>query len=821
MACVVFSSAMLSTATPRVEAFGDVTPLPRSGDIVSGQWLVPIDAQYQERLLFVGDNGFGSLSISDGGQVLDHAAYIGFQSSGLGQVSVTGQGSEWLNSGPLVLGQSGFGHLDLDSGAYVSSRSAQLGGGYTGLGELEITGASSKWLVQNDLTVGGLGTAVVEIRAEGRLVSDQTQVGEQPGSLGVITVTGAGSLFAGNGSLTLGLQGEGILQIYDGAVVTSKEGTLASSGSASGTVLLTGAGSRWSNYAGPLYIGGDATAAGGHALIDMGAGTAVEADEMILWQQGIIQGEGQVVARNGMISYGTLRPGYGIGILSINGDLQLSPDSVLEVEVDDQGQSDLVQVTGTADLGGTLRTISTETITQPQFYTILEADQVLGQFDIVDMALLDVSLSSVNPLLGYQTDRVTLRVQPLTFDDPALTTTQNQAAVGGALQCIAEEGGNDITAQLQQLMEPAQVRQAYDQLSGMSRTSVAPMTSNSTGRFLGAVSGRLNQARRRLSKMKQPPPMYALNGSVQAGGVDSVYDVNPLGPTLSAGNGSRLFGDEAWGVWGKGYGLVGDRENQPDAVGYGYDVWGAGVGLDYQFANTCLLGITGGYSHGDIDYVDTSATLFDGLYGALYTTYEWTQWYLDGIVTLASLGYEGERHVNVGGSPETLVSDYNGHEVSTYVETGFYGDGLWGWTYQPLVALRYSHVALDDYTETGGSAALSYGEQTYDSLRSSLGIKFNQDVLRAVSEHRGDIQLRLRWNHEFQDNESTVDTSFASNPGTVFTVSDEHLPRDSGVLGIGFHLYTRRAIRFRLDYDTRFSSEDQDHLITGQMEYRW
>jgi len=821
---------MLSTAAPRIKPIDDVNPWPDSGSISSGQWLVPIHAQYQERLLFVGDNSFGSLTVSDGGQVLDHAAYMGFQTSGFGQVSVTGLGSEWLNSGPVVLGQYGIGQLDLENGAFMSSRSAQLGGGYTGLGDLEITGASSKWLVENDLTVGGLGTATVDIRDQGRLVSGQTLVGEQAGSRGVITVEGAGSLFAGNGSLVLGLQGDGILQIDDGAVVTSKEGQLASSGGASGTVLLTGAGSRWSNYAGPLYIGGDDMAAGGQALIDMGSGTAVEADEMVLWQMGVIQGEGQVVARNGMISHGTLRPGQGIGILSINGDLQLRPDSVLEVEVNDQGQSDLLQVTGTADLGGTLRTISTETITQPQFYTVLEADQVLGQFDIVDMALLDVnivdialldvSLSSVNPQLGYQSDRVTLRVQPLTFDDPALTTTQNQAAVGSALQRIAEDGGNDITADLQQLMEPDQVRQAYDQLSGMSRATVAPMTSNSTGRFLGAVSGRLNQVRTRLAKW-EPAPLYALNGSVQARSVDSVYDVNPQGPTLSAGNGTRLFGDEAWGVWGKGYGLVGDRENQSDALGYGYDVWGAGVGLDYQFAHTCLLGITGGYSHGDIDYVDASSTLFDGLYGALYTTYEWTRWYIDGMVTLASMGYEGERHVNVGGSRETLTSDYNGHEVSTYVETGFYGDGLWGWTYQPLVALRYSHVSLDDYAETGGSAALSYDEQKYDSLRSSLGIKFNQDVLRAVSEHRGDIQLRLRWNHEFQDDESTVDTSFASNPGTVFTVSDEHLPRDSGVLGVGFHLYTQKAIRFRLDYDTRFSSEDQAHLITGQIEYRW
>lgn len=816
MACFVFSSAMLGMAMSPIDAFEDVTPKPSPEEEISGQWLVPL----AEPFLLVGNDKVGSLSISDGGQVLDRSAIVGFQSLGVGQVSVAGQNSKWLNSDTVTLGQYGVGRLALSQGAFVSSASAELGVGYTGLGEAEISGVASKWLVASDLTVGGLGTGVLNIRDQGRLVSGETSVGAQSGSLGTLTVSGTGSLLAGNGPLTLGVQGEGILQIRDGAVVTSKEGLLATSSTSSGTVLLTGAGSRWSNYAGPLYIGGDATSPGGRALINMESGTSVEADEMIVWHQGVIQGEGLLVARGGMTNYGTIQPGQGIGTLPIYGDLHLTPDSVLEIEVNNQGESDFVQVVGSADLGGTFRAISTETITQPQFYTVMEADEVYGQFDIVDLALLDVSVSTETPLLSYQTDRVTLRVQPLAFDDPALATTPNQSAVGSALQRIADSGGNDITADLQQLFEPADVRQAYDQLSGQVQTSVAPMTTTSTGRFMGTVSGRLNQVRTQLSKSQQTG-FYAMNNPVQASAVDTVYDVSPLGPTLAMGNSGRLFGDEAWGVWGKGYGTVGDRENKPDAVGYGYDVWGGGVGLDYQFANTVLLGLTGGYSHGDIDYVDTSATKFDGLYGALYSTYEWERYYVDGILTLASMSYESERHVDLGATQETLRGDYNGNEISTYVETGFYGNEHWGWTYQPLVALRYSHVSLEDYTESGGSAALSYSEQKYDSLRSSLGIKFNQDVLGKISDQRGDLQLRARWNHEFMENQSVVDASFASNPGAMFSVSDQQLPRDSGVLGIGLHLYTQRSLRLRLDYDTRFSSEDQAHMVTGQVEYRW
>ena len=147
--------------------------------------------------------------------------------------------------------------------------------------------------------------------------------------------------------------------------------------------------------------------------------------------------------------------------------------------------------------------------------------------------------------------------------------------------------------------------------------------------------------------------------------------------------------------------------------------------------------------------------------------------------------------------------------------------------------LQFQSIALAGFAPRSPLA-----EELRVALERTVQVKASPDqaqvILQALSEERlrrvvaftasgqvRDIQLRLRWNHEFQENVSTVDTSFASNPGTVFTVTDEHLPRDSGVLGIGFHLYTQRAIRFRLDYDTRFSSEDQAHLITGQMEYRW
>ncbi|MCX5644468.1 MAG: autotransporter domain-containing protein [Phycisphaerae bacterium] len=52
---------------------------------------------------------------------------------------------------------------------------------------------------------------------------------------------------------------------------------------------------------------------------------------------------------------------------------------------------------------------------------------------------------------------------------------------------------------------------------------------------------------------------------------------------MAVGNGSPVRTDERWGLWGRGYGLFGDRKTEMGAPGYSYNVYGGSAGLDYQF----------------------------------------------------------------------------------------------------------------------------------------------------------------------------------------------------------------------------------------------
>jgi fibronectin-binding autotransporter adhesin len=69
-----------------------------------------------------------TLQISDGGRVEDGDAYIGNQATSVGNIAVvSGNGSEWYNSGTLYVGLGGQGSLIIDDGALVTANSVSFG----------------------------------------------------------------------------------------------------------------------------------------------------------------------------------------------------------------------------------------------------------------------------------------------------------------------------------------------------------------------------------------------------------------------------------------------------------------------------------------------------------------------------------------------------------------------------------------------------------------------------------------------------------------------------------------------------------------------
>ncbi|WP_226908211.1 S8 family peptidase, partial [Serratia marcescens] len=200
-----------------------------------------------------------------------------------------------------------------------------------------------------------------------------------------------------------------------------------------GTLVLTGN----NTYGGPTLVNQGRLAVNGSVT------SAVSVQN-----GGIVGGSGTVgslTARQG----GTVAPGNSIGTLNVAGNVSFEPGSRYAVEVGPNGQSDRIQSSGSATIGGGEVAVTLENspnlLTQSevrsllgQQYNILSAQQgVSGQFDAVAPNYLFLGTG-----LSYQPTGVTLSVGRNGTSFASVAQTPNERAVAAAADALA--AGNPV-----------------------------------------------------------------------------------------------------------------------------------------------------------------------------------------------------------------------------------------------------------------------------------------------------------------------------------------------------------------------------------------
>lgn len=236
---------------------------------------------------YIGDYGHGTLTIDNGGAVSSNGAIIGFQPGSRGEVTISGTGSQWNDSGAVQIGldgpdEGGQGSLTLSSGGTGSSNALLIGGAVT------VTDPGSKWTTTTgDLVVGEVAARGTLTIANGGIVNN---VGNSFVGLsgGTATVTGSGSQW-NSAYLAVGYslgfpQGQGTLTIENGGVVTTTGWTQIADFGGSGSITVEGQGSQLTSafvdvgngYGGPgqgtlvVQNGGVVNSGGGSIGTNMG-----------------------------------------------------------------------------------------------------------------------------------------------------------------------------------------------------------------------------------------------------------------------------------------------------------------------------------------------------------------------------------------------------------------------------------------------------------------------------------------------------------------------------------------------------------------------
>lgn len=199
-----------------------------------------------------------------------------------------------------------------------------------------------------------------------------------------------GNLDAGTGANTLKADGN---VRFDGSNPMTLTGSSLSVSGGSGVLVntsLTNHSGLWVNPAGSLLsINGSLTMGSGSSLnnagtLDTATHSVVDTANQNLVNQrsGTLKGTGTLNVGSGtVINEGTVAPGHSPGMLAITGNFTQTSTGTLNMEVAGPGNHDLVQVSGTATLGGSLAMQSgTYTPTTTESYNLVRASALTGTF---------------------------------------------------------------------------------------------------------------------------------------------------------------------------------------------------------------------------------------------------------------------------------------------------------------------------------------------------------------------------------------------------------------------------------------------------------
>jgi fibronectin-binding autotransporter adhesin len=746
----------------------------------------------------------GSGSIAASSNLVDNGGLdISGASGGSASItSLSGSGAVALGANRLVI----TGEI---APTTSNPASATFSGGISGAGGLSVTGGGLELTGTNTYTGGttiaagsaiGVGVGgtsgsivgdVVDNGAFGILRSDAVTFSGAISGAGIFDQGGAGTTtLTGQNTYTGGTLieagtligsaasfGTGQIGIASGALIIDQatDASLANPINGFGAFTKRGAGTL--NLTGTNGLTGATTVAAGRLAVNGSL-----AGSVVTVQSGATLGGNGTVGSVAALGGSSIAPGNSIGTLQVAGNYSQASGSTYQLELTATGQSDRINVTGTATLasGAVLNVTKTDAgaYVGGSHYTVLTAaGGVTGTYLLTG----DTQMTAFNGLVAtYDADDVYLVVaKNKTFAQAGLT--HNQIDTGSGLDGLS--ASSNLSASIANSATTVTARAAFDQLSGEVHAS-AQTALIDDGRLLrDAVTGRLRSA------------------------TDSVG--SDAGPES--------------GGWGQVFGSWGDTRDDGNAAKLNQSTGGLFIGGDAPLDNVWRAGVVAGYSRTTFD-VSSRQSAGDsdnydlGVYGGgqqgpvafrAGATYTWHD-------------IDTARSVAIPGFSDHLTAKYRSASTQVFADFGYrldLGRTAHGQvSVEPFVDAANVNYRSGAFQEKGGMAALTGASSAINAPVTTLGLRGSSRMVI------GGATVTLRgsagWRHAYDDVTPDSTVSFTAG-GPAFDVAGAPIARDVAAIDLGADLVAAPNLKLGLSYTGQQASRAQDNGVKASLNWKF
>lgn len=266
------------------------------------------------------------------------------------------------------------------------------------------------------------------------------------------------------------------------------------------------------------------------------------------------------------------------------------------------------------------------------------------------------------------------------------------------------------------------------------------------------------------------------------------------------------------GVWVRGIGYYGDRNETDGLPGGDYWIGGALIGGDWQASDRWRIGGAAGYTSTNLDSDDDSHGDSDNWNYGIYALYDSGRLWGSLAFAGSSGDYDQHRRIVVNGAREDVPASYDSTAYAVRgsfgIRADLLGDLAGRWVFEPMVSVDYVVTDLDDYQDTGGSG-LDYQIGDIESLQLSGLLRLRQlstpNANVAPRLHAGVVYRKALDDREWQ----------AQSPGGGLSLV---LPGDDddetlGVAAAGFEVRFGHRTTLHADVVGEFSDDKDSYAL--------